>query len=246
MDRHSLNKSSFSFVYYRFHKRGAYDVENEEKVKLGLASNHWRDKERWVVRNRATSTYTDKHLCFFLLCCLDVNEVLLIATCFVFLSFMLGTDAEILPQNRKREVNHERRSLRKEDRTWRREQRLLSSWPSAWWKLNGQLNIFLKASEEDGPPETGILTAQRMDWRCDERQVTSVKERGEEEEEEGTRLDSELLLDCVKSGRLRLNWTKLILNESSTWNCFFLSRQHFVFSCTSPSFFLSFFSFCVQ
>ncbi|XP_069027715.1 heparin-binding EGF-like growth factor a [Embiotoca jacksoni] len=24
----------------RFHKRGAYDVENEEKVKLGLASNH--------------------------------------------------------------------------------------------------------------------------------------------------------------------------------------------------------------
>uniref|UniRef100_H3CUB9 Proheparin-binding EGF-like growth factor n=2 Tax=Tetraodon nigroviridis TaxID=99883 RepID=H3CUB9_TETNG len=24
----------------RFHKRGAYDVENEEKVKLGLVSNH--------------------------------------------------------------------------------------------------------------------------------------------------------------------------------------------------------------
>ena len=24
-----------------------------------------------------------------------------------------------------------------------------------------------KASEEDGPPETGILTAQMMDWRCD-------------------------------------------------------------------------------
>lgn len=25
---------------FRFHKRGAYDVENEEKVKLGTATNH--------------------------------------------------------------------------------------------------------------------------------------------------------------------------------------------------------------
>lgn len=31
--------------------------------------------------------------------------------------FYLDTDAEILPQNRKSDVNHERRSWRSEDRT---------------------------------------------------------------------------------------------------------------------------------
>lgn len=61
--------------------------------------------------------------------------------------------------------------------------------------MNGQLNIFLKASEEDGPPETGILTPRG--WTGD---VRSAKGR----EGEGTCLDSVLLLDCVKRGS-RLN-----------------------------------------
>lgn len=36
---HHLKSSSFGFS--RCHKKGVYDVENEEKVKLGITVNHW-------------------------------------------------------------------------------------------------------------------------------------------------------------------------------------------------------------
>lgn len=134
MDRCSVNKSSFSFVYRRFHKRGGYDVENEEKVKLGLASNHWRDKERWVVRIRATSTYTDEHLSFSFFIVVRMKWGCAHGCSFFVFSFFLtsDTDAEILPQNRKREVNPRKVPEGRGSYMKNGTEVFLSSWPSAW------------------------------------------------------------------------------------------------------------------
>lgn len=33
--------SSQPFIFLRYHRRGGYDVENEEKVKLGMTNSHW-------------------------------------------------------------------------------------------------------------------------------------------------------------------------------------------------------------
>lgn len=172
-------------------------------------------------------THTEKQI-YFLYCPFELEDFCLSPFCF---SFTLGTVAEILPQNRKRKVNHERRSWRKEDRTWRRKQRSLCSSSSAWCaggKLNVQLNIFLQASEEDGPPETGILTAQTMDKHDGMRRRRRKRHV--------SRLWAASWL-CEK-------WSfGTELNKINTQRAQpgILKREHFVFSCTNPPF-----SSCVQ
>lgn len=61
---------------------------------------------------------------------------------FVFFVLSLDTDAEILPQNRKGDVNHKRRS-------WKERGSYMKKGTSARCSGgNGQLNIFLQASDE--------------------------------------------------------------------------------------------------
>ena len=69
----------------------------------------------------------------------------------------------------------------------------------------------------------------------------SAKE--EEDEEEGTCLDSVLLPDCVKRGRFETELNKNFNNESSTWIFFSAQQTAFCIFLHKSIFFLFFFCF---
>ena len=162
----------------------------------------------------------------------------------VIFSFLLclDTDAEILPQNRKRDVREEVLEER-----------------GSYMKKGTEVfltlcSMFRHTQAAEHIPVGLGLGAPAWIWNTNgPGPGTTMMERGGEEEEgggggggevRGMCLYSDLLPDCVKRGHLGLSMTKFILkqlNLESFYFLFFPNRQHFLFACTKPSF-----SFCVQ
>lgn len=117
----------------------------------------------------------------------------------------------------------------KKDPTWRREQRLLSAWSSAWRsdeKNERAAEHIPEGLRKRWPAWNWNTNAPRMDWWREER--------------EGTRRRRDMSRLCAASGlcekRLQTELNKIrFLTPRAQPGFFSLNRQHFVFSCTSPS-----------
>lgn len=200
-------------------------MESEEKVKLGLVSNHWGDRERWAVRSKATKTLSFTFLSFFVA---KQNTILLIASPPFFFSCQAKMWKFYLKIEKEKwtVMGRSWRWNKKKDRTRRREPGLLSAstpfarrsvekrrgWTYSWrpQKKSGHLKL-----EYYRPRGRTWDVTSRSFW---------ARRNNKKKEKKRKWHDCVLLPDWGKRGRFGLNWTRFLTEAF----CIFLHKSIFV------------------